>query len=99
MQGALPLDPTKGRGPSETLLKGSGGQWPLAAALPRKQRLMFAYSDGRNAFSASTSHGGFDNDPNTMIDILKTILGTAPSKPFTKTDLGVFDPEQRLDNL
>ncbi len=61
-----------------------------SAALPRKQRLKFAYSDGRNALSASTSHGGFDNDPNTMNDILKTILGAASSKPFTKTDLGGF---------
>lgn len=66
------------------------GMQTYSAALPRKQRLKFAYSDGRNALSASTSHGGFDNDPNTMNDILKTILGAAPSKPFTKTDLGGF---------
>ena len=64
------------------------GMQTYSAALPRKQRLNFVYSDGGKG--ASTSHGGFDNDPNTMNDILKTILGAAPSKPFTKTDLEGF---------
>ena len=61
-----------------------------AATLPRKRRLKFVYSDGRNARSASTTHGGFDNDPNTMNDILTTILGAAPRRPFTEADLSGF---------
>lgn len=62
----------------------------MRSAWTRRAGTERGYSDGRNALSASTSHGGFDNDPNTMNDILKTILGAAPSKPFTKTDLGGF---------
>ena len=42
------------------------------------KKLKFVYADGRNPRSASTSHGGFDNDPNTMNDILTTILGKKP---------------------
>ena len=40
--------------------------------------------------TASTSHGGFDNDPFTMNDILRSILRVAPSRiprPFTDKDL------------
>lgn len=35
----------------------------------------------------STSHGGFDNDPATLNDILGGILGKAPARPFSKSDL------------
>lgn len=35
----------------------------------------------------STSHGGFDNDPATLNDILGSILGAAPARPFSKADL------------
>lgn len=42
----------------------------------------------RKARSASDSHGGFDNDPATMNDILRRVLGgTAPGTPFTKWNL------------
>ena len=37
--------------------------------------------------TASTSHGGFDNDPATMNDVLKRILGKLPAAPFTKDNL------------
>ncbi len=37
--------------------------------------------------SASKSHGGFDNDPATMNDILKRVLGKKPKYPFTKAVL------------
>jgi len=53
----------------------------------------FVYSDGspgtRDAPSptASTCHGGFDNDPNTMNSILRNILGKEPTRKFKREDL------------
>ena len=51
----------------------------------------FKYSKGdiddKNAVTKSTSHGGFDNDPTTMNDILKRILGKKPAVLFTEDDL------------
>ena len=64
-----------------------------ATNLQPTEGLEFIYSDGRgtgNARSASTSHGGFDNDPNTMNDILQNILGTTPEFPFGLADLKDF---------
>ncbi|MEM7195358.1 MAG: C1 family peptidase [Pseudomonadota bacterium] len=52
----------------------------------------FHYSDGqtrRGQKTTARSHGGFDNDPVTMNHIVRTILGNAPSRPFTASDLGV----------
>jgi pimeloyl-ACP methyl ester carboxylesterase len=52
----------------------------------RANRLRFHYSNGRT--TDSESHGGFDNDPTTMNNVLKTILGTTQvSKRFTKDSL------------
>lgn len=46
------------------------------------------YSDGRTgSITRSQSHGGFDNDPYTMNHVLRSILGTAPSQPFSKVEL------------
>jgi pimeloyl-ACP methyl ester carboxylesterase len=57
----------------------------------RPDRLFFHYSDGRNTSgtrTASTSHGGFDNDPATMNNVLKTVLGKSNvPHPFTKESL------------
>ncbi len=39
-------------------------------------------TDGRG--TKSTTHGGFDNDPDTMNHILKRILGSMPVEKFTK---------------
>lgn len=39
------------------------------------------------ARTASTTHGGFDNDPVTMNSILHAILGSEPVHPFTKENL------------
>ncbi|TGD73486.1 peptidase C1 [Mangrovimicrobium sediminis] len=53
-------------------------------------RLEFVYSEGdsgRQPRSLSTSHGGFDNDPATMNDILFRVLGKKPRRPFTAKDL------------
>lgn len=45
------------------------------------------YSNGNSSISKSTSHGGFDNDPATMNNILKTILNKSPKVRFTKESL------------
>jgi len=37
--------------------------------------------------SRSDSHGGFDNDPDTMNSVIFRILGHKPSRPFTVRDL------------
>jgi len=42
---------------------------------------------GEKGLTCSTSHGGFDNDVNTMNTIMKQILKKAPSKPFTKEEM------------
>lgn len=44
----------------------------------------FVTSDGEdNTRCASRSHGGFDNDPYTLNDVLTRILGRPPEHPFT----------------
>ncbi|RLJ21675.1 peptidase C1 [bacterium endosymbiont of Escarpia laminata] len=43
--------------------------------------------DGSEKRSNSEGHGGFDNDPATMNDILKTILGKKPKREFKENDL------------
>ncbi|MEJ2574714.1 MAG: C1 family peptidase [Gammaproteobacteria bacterium] len=48
--------------------------------------LQFFYSSGdtrSESPTASTSHGGFDNDPNTMNSVLINILGHEPEHKFT----------------
>jgi hypothetical protein len=48
----------------------------------------FIYSKGgQSGRTISTSHGGFDNDPFTMNDMLKRILGKDPARPFTEKEL------------
>ena len=53
----------------------------------RPKSLFFHYSNGRrsaNVPTASTTHGGFDNDPAMMNSVLKTVLGnSAVKRPFT----------------
>jgi len=39
------------------------------------------------AVAKSDTHGGFDNDPNTMNSVLHRILGRGPSVPFEDRDL------------
>ncbi len=62
---------------------------PLESTSPKV--LDFVYSNGQKKAaklrSASTSHGGFDNDKHTMNDILSTILGKKPVRPFNDDDL------------
>jgi hypothetical protein len=56
----------------------------------RHRRLSINYSlgDGNgNAKTKSTTHGGFDNDPTTMNDVLRAVLGRRPRVPFTEDNL------------
>ena len=71
------------RQPEKPLL----GMQKYSAELPGEPDLEFIYSDGRSGRSTSRSHGGFDNDAPTMNDILATILGSPPPKPFTPEEL------------
>jgi hypothetical protein len=47
----------------------------------------FFYSGNKNSITKSTSHGGFDNDPDTLNHMMKNILGKAPKKPFTSDEM------------
>ncbi|SDP44083.1 C1 family peptidase [Desulforhopalus singaporensis] len=49
--------------------------------------LTINYSDGDHGFTTSTSHGGFDNDANTMNSILRRILDGEPEKPFKEYEM------------
>ena len=58
--------------------------------LPSERVLKFEVSTGthgRGVTTASKTHGGFDNDPATMNDVLKSVVGKTPERPFTKEDL------------
>jgi len=51
-------------------------------------RLKFKYSDGKGGTgTASETHGGFDNDVETMNSVLRQILRKAPTQPFTRQSL------------
>jgi hypothetical protein len=45
------------------------------------------YAGPDSDLSNSASHGGFDNDPATMNDLLHQVLGKKPARPFTRDDL------------
>lgn len=49
--------------------------------------LEIIYAGEGSSQSASTSHGGFDNDLATMNGLLRLILGKAPEKPFTAEEM------------
>jgi hypothetical protein len=64
----------------------------LAALFSRKVNglpsLVIAGRDqGPGSVSRSQTHGGFDNDPDSMNSVLFRILGGAPARPFTTRDL------------
>ena len=44
----------------------------------------------RTKLSSSTTHGGFDNDANTLNNVMKRILAAEPPHPFTKEELEGF---------
>lgn len=56
-----------------------------AGALPKSDKISISYS--QSARTASTSHGGFDNDVATLTTIMSRILGKDAAKPPTKDEL------------
>ena len=65
------------------------GMMKFAKAIPAHARLTFIESHGkkRGRRTHATSHGGFDNDPATLNDLLESVLGTKATREFTKKDL------------
>ena len=63
------------------------GMEDFSKKIATRPNLEFVYSNGRGRRSASKTHGGFDNDVNTMNDLLKTILGKKPRVPFSKEEM------------
>jgi hypothetical protein len=65
------------------------GMMVFARKIPAIEGLAFIQSrdGGKKIRSSSATHGGFDNDPDTLNDVLKTILGREPERPFKKEDL------------
>ncbi|XAL98386.1 C1 family peptidase [Phycisphaeraceae bacterium D3-23] len=66
------------------------GMEKYSEELEPHKRLTIHYSDGRafqTAKTRSETHGGFDNDPNTMNSILRTVLSKRPRRLFTCEDL------------
>ncbi|KAA3626456.1 MAG: peptidase C1 [Proteobacteria bacterium] len=59
----------------------------LDNTLPRLE-MIYSHGDAtKEARTLSTVHGGFDNDPATLNDVLKRMLGKKPKREFTKADL------------
>ena len=74
--------------PGEPIL-GMQKSMPLLDPVPGSTcRIQVSTGADANAMTASTTHGGFpDNDPSTINDILRMILGRRPARPFTEDDL------------
>lgn len=59
----------------------------LDNTLPRLD-MIYSHGDaGKEPRTLSTVHGGFDNDPATLNDILRRVLGAKPRREFTTADL------------
>ncbi|NQV69111.1 MAG: C1 family peptidase [Pseudohongiella sp.] len=63
------------------------GMQRYSEKLSENPALKIVYSNGKTGSTRSESHGGFDNDVNTMNSLLKRILGKAPSLPFAKEEM------------
>jgi hypothetical protein len=61
------------------------GMQKYASGLPRSNKLHVDYAV--SAATASTSHGGFDNDAATLASIMSRILGAPPPKPPKRDEL------------
>ena len=64
------------------------GMQKFHSSLGNDPKVKIYYSkEGSPKRSKSETHGGFDNDPTTMNDLLKRILGASIARPFEKKDL------------
>jgi hypothetical protein len=61
------------------------GMQLFAKGLPTSSKLSIAYSG--SGLTASTSHGGFDNDALTLTTIMSRVLGTKVPKPPTEDEM------------
>ena len=59
----------------------------LDTLLPKLEMVYSCGDADREPRTSSTTHGGFDNDPATMNDILKRVLGKTLVREFKKKDL------------
>lgn len=60
----------------------------LTVVVEGRKGVVVSGEDGEvGAIAKSDSHGGFDNDPNTMNSVLTRILGEVPGRVFTERDL------------
>jgi len=58
--------------------------------VPHRPVFQIHSSDGtsnNSSKTASKKHGGFDNDVDTMNDVLRSVLRTTPAREFTRQDL------------
>lgn len=55
--------------------------------LPKSLRFEISDGPGANPKTESSTHGGFDNDVATMNDLLRSVLGGSPERPFEEEDL------------
>lgn len=63
------------------------GMQRYADTLAATAQLSIRYSNGKDGVTTSTSHGGFDNDANTMNAILRRVLGEEAKKPFLPIEM------------
>ncbi|NTV14468.1 MAG: C1 family peptidase [Desulfobulbaceae bacterium] len=63
------------------------GMQLYAKQLAATSQLNIRYSDGQEGATSSTSHGGFDNDANTMNTILRRVLGAEAALPYLPPEM------------
>ncbi len=63
------------------------GMQRYSKSLTKHSGLSIYYSNGKKGVTSSVSHGGFDNDINTMNTIMAQILGKTPEKPFAEEEM------------
>ena len=63
------------------------GMQVFSKHLEETDGLKLIYSNGRGNVTRSKSHGGFDNDTNTMNSLLKRILNGKPEDPFNDQEM------------
>ena len=62
--------------------------WPFERSVGGLPSVVVAGTGGKPGnVSGSTTHGGFDNDPDTLNSILRRVLGAEPQRLFTARDL------------
>jgi len=74
----------------ETIGEGILGMQKFCRGMNNTNVFELVYSKGQTGGASRTTsetHGGFDNDPYTMNDILRGVLGKKPSRPFSEEDL------------